>query len=111
MEAPTLDFYIESGVRRSVAARKLGLASILARLHEGGQQPKLMIVPLEDLHSPKSEIVADQRYRDVLQAMSTPQGRASIAQHSPIDIQVLGADPCQAPTVPLKDVQLLPETP
>jgi hypothetical protein len=106
-----MDYYVESGVRRCVAARELGLPHMLARLHEPGQLPRILVVPLAELHSPKREIVADQRYRDVLQALSTPQGRASIAKYSPIDIQVLGDDPTQAPTVPLKDVQLLPETP
>jgi hypothetical protein len=106
-----MDYYIESGVRRCVAARELGLPHMIARLHKTGKLPKITVVSLSELHSSKTEIVADQRYRHVLRALSTLQGRASIARHSPIDIQILGADPTQASTVPLKDVQLLPETP
>jgi hypothetical protein len=106
-----MDYYVESGVRRCVAARELGLQQFLARLHEPGQLPRILVVQLAELHSQKPEIVADQRYRDVLQALSTAQGRASMARYSPIDIQILGADPSQAPTTPLKDVQLLPEVP
>jgi hypothetical protein len=106
-----MDYYIESGVRRCVAARELGLAHMVARLHQLGKPPTIVVVPLSELHSPKTQIVADRRYRDVLRALSTLQGRANIARHSPIDIQILGTDLTQAPTVPLKDVQLLPETP
>jgi hypothetical protein len=106
-----MPYYVESGVRRCVAARELGLTHMVARLHEAGQPPSTLVVPLAELHSPKASILDDQRYRDVLQVLSTPQGRASIAKYSPIDIQILGADPSQAPTVPLEDVQLLPEPP
>jgi len=84
---------------------------MIARLYEAGQLPRIVVVQLTELHSPKAAIVADKRYRDVLQVLSTPVGRASIAKHSPIEVEILGADPTQAPNIPLKDVQLLPEAP
>src|SRR5688572_29253838 len=106
-----MDYYIESGVRRCVAARELGLVQMIARLHETGKPPTIVAVQLAELHSPKAQIHTNQRYQNVVKVLSTRKGRASMAKHSPIDIQILGADATQAPTVPLKDVQLLPEAP
>jgi hypothetical protein len=84
---------------------------MIARLHESGKLPTIIVVQLTDLYSPKVEIISDQRYRNVLQSLATLQGRANVATYSPIDIQILGADSTQPPTIPLKDVQLLPEAP
>ena len=100
-----MDYFIEGGVRRAVAAREAGVKKILAIVHEPGSPQKKMAVSLDELHSPKQSISAsDPRYQKVVQGMQTPQGRAKIP---PIDVQPLG-EPNQPPSIPLDQVQLDP---
>jgi hypothetical protein len=88
------DYYISGGVRRSLAARELSHADILARVIEPGVTDRLVRVPLGSLHSPKSAVARDWRYLRVLQAM------ASGATIQPIDVEPLGS-PGQSASVPL----------
>src|SRR5947209_7665110 len=100
-----MDYHIENGVRRAVAAREANLQSILAELHETGKPSKLILVKLDSLHSTKFSISrSDPRYISVEQGMSSPQARARMPE---IDVQPLG-EPGQMPTVPLLQVQLDP---
>ncbi|MBM3994398.1 MAG: hypothetical protein FJ303_09640 [Planctomycetes bacterium] len=57
----SLQYYIENGVRRAVAAREAGLKQIPAFLYEPGKQPQLITVDRDVLHSPKSSISQSHR--------------------------------------------------
>lgn len=98
-------YYIGNGVRRAVAARESNVRTILAIFKEPGKADRIVLVPLDQLHSPKLSISAsDPRFRRARQGMSTPAGRAKIP---PIEIEPLGS-PGQTRAIPLKDVQLDP---
>ena len=100
-----MDYYIENGVRRSVAAREAGLTTIMATLHEPGKPPTVVQVALDELHSPKKSISqSDPRFVRALQGMASPVGRMKMPS---IDVQRLG-EKGQAATVPLTQVVLDP---
>jgi len=100
-----VEYFIENGVRRSVAAREHKLSTILANLHEPGKPPALILVRIEDLHSPKDSISqSDPRYINVLHGMSSPQARTKMLA---IDVQPLGQSGQQS-SVPLTQVKLDP---
>jgi hypothetical protein len=101
----SLQYYIENGVRRAVAARESGVAHIAAVLYESGKTPQLITVDLDVLHSPKTSISqSDRRYIRALKGMPTAQTRARVP---PIDIQPLG-EKGQKASVPLAKVALDP---
>jgi hypothetical protein len=101
-----MDYYIENGVRRAIAAREAKLQSILATLYETGKPPTKILVKLDSLHSPKKSISKSHpRYQSVVQGMSTPQGRARMPE---IQVQPLG-EPGQQPTVPFRRFSLIRE--
>ena len=100
-----LQYYIEAGVRRAVAARELGLPTISAILHEDGKPSTPVTVNISDLFSPKASISrSDARYVKVLGGMSSPRTRALVPA---IDIQPLSV-PKQTSSVPLSQVTLDP---
>jgi hypothetical protein len=100
-----VDYYIENGVHRSVAAREAGVNQILGILFEPGHPPRQVLVNLSELHSSKTSISAsDGRYGPVVQAMQTPLGRSRIP---PILLQPLGLRG-QPPTISLLQVRLDP---
>ena len=108
MSSPTTRaYFIEDGVHRAVAARENKLKAIPAVLYEPGQPPKLVFVPLDQLHSPKLSISrSDPRHAYPLleAAMGTPLGRSKIP---PISLQPLGA-PGQPQSIPLGQVTIQP---
>src|SRR5437870_5138250 len=100
-----MDWYIEGGVRRAVAARESGVSKILAVIFEENKPPRKALVSLNELNSPKRSISAsDPRYLRALQGMSTRAGRAKMP---PIDVQPLG-EPGQSASIPLDQVKLDP---
>ena len=105
MIAAEPQYYIYEGVRRSVAARELGLPVINAVLVREGYPDTPLFVPLGRLHSSKPAISrSHKRYLDVHHALSTIAGRSTI---DPIIIQPLGAR-AQSGSTPLHDVLLEP---
>ena len=54
----TPQYYIAEGVRRSVAAREVGIKVIRAILHEPGQPDRVIYISPDQLHSPKRSISA-----------------------------------------------------
>jgi hypothetical protein len=100
-----LQYYIENGVRRAVAARESNVQQIPVYVYEIGKKPRLTMVDLDTLHSPKTVISqSDRRYVRALQGMASAQARAKVP---PIDVQPLG-EKGQKPTVPLAQVALDP---
>jgi hypothetical protein len=100
-----LQYYIEGGVRRAVAARESGLTAISAFLYETGKPQQLIVASLTDLHSPKTSVSqSDWRYRRAARGMASVLGRAKMP---PIDLQPLG-EKGQPSTVPLAQVTLDP---
>jgi hypothetical protein len=94
-------------VHRAVAARENRLRTIPAVLYDPGQPPKIVYVPLNELHSPKASISrSDPRhnYPSLEAAMGTPLGRSKIP---PVSIQPLGA-PGQTQSIPLGQVSIDP---
>ena len=89
-------FYIENGVRRSIASREAGLGEIPATIFREGQPPTTTTLRLDQLFSPKPEIPLDSRFLNI-----QPPIRA------PIQVQPLGV-PGQMPTVPLNQVRIVP---
>jgi hypothetical protein len=87
-------FYIQNGVRRSVATREAGLTEVPATVYRPGQPPQTTTIPLDRLHSPKPEIPLDPRYQ-----------RIQPPVHTPIEVKPLGL-PGQLPTTPLPQVPL-----
>ena len=97
------EYYIESGVRRAVAAREAGVNNVLATVNTPGQAPTQALVGLGQLHSPKPSVSAsDPRYQSALQGMQTPQGRAGMPN---IQVAPLGG---QTGSIPLSQVTLDP---
>lgn len=105
---PPAQYYIADGVHRAVAARENHLAAIPARLVIQGQQDQLILVRLDQLHSPKPTIhlavTARRNYPALENAMGSAKGRATIPA---IEIQPLGV-PGQTASVPLTQVQIVP---
>lgn len=95
-------YFIEQGVRRSVAAREAGLPDIPAIIHEPGKPPTMARIPLDQLHSPKASIVRDSRY---VRHTEYPTHVLKTAP-PPIHVQPLGL-PGQSVTTPLMKVALL----
>jgi hypothetical protein len=93
-------YFIEDGIHRAVAIRENGGTTIPARLFFRGSSPRILIVRLDHLHSPRATIQrSDPRHKyDALEAaMADPKIRAKM---KPIDIQPLG-DAGQPASVPL----------
>ncbi|MBI3822231.1 MAG: hypothetical protein HY289_06070 [Planctomycetes bacterium] len=92
-------------MRRAVAARESNAQTISAYLYESGKKPRLIVIGLDALHSPKAFIsLSDRRYVRALQGMASAQSRIKMP---PIDVQPLGAKG-QKTTVPLAQVALDP---
>jgi hypothetical protein len=94
--APTPQYYIQEGVRRSVAAREAGLTQVPATIFREGQAPVTTQVPLNQLFSPKPEIPLDSRFLGIQPPIRVP-----------IILEQLGL-PGQLPTVPISEVTIVP---
>jgi RHS repeat-associated protein len=90
------EYYIENGVRRSVASQQRGLSEIPAIINRPGQAPVNTTLNLNQLYSPKTEIPFDQRFLNIVPPIQ-----------SPIQVQPLGL-PGQVPSVPLSQVRIVP---
>ena len=97
-------YFIQSGVRRSTAAREAGLSSVRGRVHEPGgtSLPPVRDIPLDQLHVPegKGTIFYDRRWHDTL--WMTLSGKRAPS----ISVEPLGL-PEQGPSVPLLDVKIV----
>jgi len=94
-------YYIREGVRRAVAAREAGLASVPAQIVVSGQQDRFAWLDLDQLHSPKKLILRNARYiRDT-------EYRTSVlkSEPPPIEVAPLG-EQGQSASVPLSQVIL-----
>ena len=89
-------YYIENGVRRSVASQQAGLNQIPAIIYQEGQAPISTILNLDQLFSPKFELPLDPRFLNIQPPIQVP-----------IEVQPLGL-PGQMPTVPLNQIKLIP---
>ncbi len=89
-------YFIENGVRRSVASREAGLTEIPATVYREGQAPVTTTLRLDQLHSPKPEVLLDARLQRIKPPIVTP-----------IEVQPLGL-PGQVQTVPLGRVRIVP---
>jgi len=92
-------YYIASGVRRSVAARQVGHLDIAAQIVEPGKADIFTRINLDQLHSPRPSIARDGRY------LAIEWDTRANAIVIPIEVQPLG-QPGQLPTVKLANVQL-----
>ena len=100
-----MQYYIENGVRRAVAARESNMHEIAAYVYELRSKPRLILVSLDDLHSPKTSLSkSDRRYVRALKGMASVQSAANVP---PIDVQPLG-EKGQKAAVPLAQVTLDP---
>jgi len=100
-----MDFYIEDGVHRAVAARENGLRAIMVILYEPGQPPRQMLVTLDCLYSPRTSISRSDRRHNfpaLELAMGTVAGRMRMPA---IGIQPLGIAG-QTASVPLARVTI-----
>lgn len=97
-------YFIQSGVRRSTAAREGGKALIRGRVHRPGQKtlPPIEDIPVQDLHAPagKLEVPYDRRWHETL--WMTLQGKRPPV----ITVEPLGL-PGQGPSVPLNMVKIV----
>jgi hypothetical protein len=94
-------YYIEQGVRRCVAARDVGLSDIPAIIVEEGKADILTRIPLDQLHSPKHEVLRDYRY-----IRNTEYPTVVLkTEPPPILVEPLGAHG-QGPCIPLSQVVL-----
>jgi RHS repeat-associated protein len=89
-------YYIENGVRRCVACQQAGLTQIPATIYQAGQAPVNTTLNLNQLFSPKTELLLNQRFLNIQPPIQVP-----------IQVQPLGL-PGQLPTVPLNQVRLVP---
>jgi hypothetical protein len=99
---PLAQYYIESGVRRAVAAREVGRADIPAVIYEPGRPPLHTRLQLVQLFSPKLWVSRDARY---IRNTEYPT-RVLRTEPPPIEVQPLGL-PGQKRSVPLAQVRLL----
>jgi RHS repeat-associated protein len=90
------NFFVENGVRRSLAVRETGLSEIPATIYRPGQAPLNTTLRLNQLFSPKTSVPVDARFLRIQPPI-----------HTPIEVQPLGL-PGQVPTVPLDQVILVP---
>lgn len=95
-------YYIEQGVRRSVAARMAGNVDIPARLYVPGQPVKSMRIPLDQLHSPKTFVIRDYRF---IRRTEYPT-LVLRTEPPPIEVEPLGL-PGQTKSIPLAQVALV----
>jgi RHS repeat-associated protein len=95
-KASQQQYYIENGVRRSVASREAGAKDIPATIFREGQPPENTTLNLDQLNSPKPEIPLDPRFQNIKPPIQTP-----------IQVQPMGV-PGQLPTVPIHDVKIVP---
>jgi len=79
-------YYIQQGVRRSVAAREAGNVDIPAIVNEPGKSPVVSRIPLDQLHSPKSFVLRDFRY---IRYSEYPT-RVLKTEPPPIEVEPLG---------------------
>jgi hypothetical protein len=89
-------FFIENGVRRSLAVREAGLSEIPATIYRPGQAPTTTALRLDQLFSPKTSVPVDARFLRIQPPI-----------HTPIEVLPLGL-PGQVPTVPIGQVLLVP---
>ena len=94
-------YYIKQGVRRSVAAREAGLIDMPATIVEDGKADVLTRILLDQLHSPKREILRDYRY---IRNTEYPT-RVLKTQPPPIIVEPLGL-PRQGSSIPISRVVL-----
>ncbi|NNJ27377.1 hypothetical protein [Alienimonas chondri] len=98
-------YYVAGGVRRSVAAREAGAATLPAMLFRDGFPPQPIDVPLAALHVPETKDVISRtssRYRQVL--VDLPRILTG-TMNAPIEVQPLGARG-QSASIPLAAVRL-----
>jgi hypothetical protein len=93
---PTPQYYIQEGVRGSVAVREAGLTEVPATIFREGQAPVTTTLPINQLFSPKDAILRDSRFLSIQPPIQVP-----------IRVQPLGL-PGQGQPIPLLDVKLLP---
>jgi hypothetical protein len=95
-------YYVEAGVRRSVAAREAGRADIPAIVYEPGKAPVATRIPLDQLHSPKQVVLRDFRY------VRFSEYPTLVLKTEPplIHVQPLGL-PGQSNAIPLAQVALV----
>jgi len=93
---PTPQYYIQEGVRRSVASREAGLTQVPATIFREGQAPVTTTIPLNQLFSPKAEIPLNSRFLNIQPPIRVP-----------ITVEPLGL-PGQMPTTPISGVKLVP---
>jgi len=94
--AATPQYYIQEGVRRSVAVREAGLTEVPATIFVEGQAPVTTTLPINQLFSPKAEIPLNSRFLNIQPPIRVP-----------ITVEPLGL-PGQMPTTPLPNVKLVP---
>ncbi len=92
---PNAQYYIQDGVRRSLAAREAGLSDVPATIFRQGHKPITTRIPLDRLNSPKPSIPRDSRYLDRNLAPTL-----SGSEPPPISVEPLG-QPGQLPTTPI----------
>ena len=98
-------YYVEGGVRRSVAAREAGAASLPAVLFRDGRPPEELWVSVTALHVPSGKEAVSRshpRYRQVLRDLPLILSGKMAA---PIFVQPLGAAG-QTASIPLSAVRL-----
>lgn len=93
---PTPQYYIQEGVRRSVASREAGLTHVPATVFREGQAPMTTTLPLNQLFSPKAEIPLNNRFLSIQPPILVP-----------IRVEPIGL-PGQVQPTPLLDVKLVP---
>ena len=94
-------YYVKQGVRRCVAAREEGLIDIPAIIVEEGKPDVQTRLRLNQLHSPKHEVVRDYRY---IRNTEYPT-RVLKTEPPPIIVELLGL-PRQGSSVPISQVAL-----
>ena len=101
MSAADPQYYISEGVRRSVAARELGMSHIRAKLEAQGSPDRTFMVPLKALHAPRDVVIAsDLRYRNVYRGLSVAPDRVPVIHIAPL------AESGQGRSYPLAVVRL-----
>jgi hypothetical protein len=100
-EIRVLQYYIQTGVRRCVAAREAGLTDIPAIIYEPGKLPVPTRLLLSQLHSPKFSVVRDLRY-----IRNTEYPTLVLkTEPPPIEVEPLGL-PAQGRSIPVLQVTL-----
>lgn len=89
-------YFISSGVRRSLSSLKNGLNEIPAIIVQEGQADIPTTLNLNQLYSPKFEVPANSRLLNIQPPIQVP-----------IEVQPLGI-PNQPPSIPLNQVEIVP---